>query len=704
MVTELGHFSLILSFSLGLIALVLFFKKKEAFLPYAAMTQLGLIGFSFFCLILAFLRSDFSVKSVAMHSHSTTPIVYKIAAAWGHHEGSMLLWCFFLSLIIAFFSTNKQKIESSTHQSACVVLQSILTLFLAYSIFTSNPFERLMPFPINRGELNPLLQDPSLTFHPLLLYMGFLSFSVPFALSVATGIYPINHTLFIQWSRPWIAAAWGFLTLGILTGSIWAYYELGWGGWWFWDPVESASLLPWLVAAALVHFYKKQSPSKFLVFLTSLGFLLCLASVWVIRGGALLSVHTFALSPNRSFFLLTIFCLCLGISIFSAIRPLKDQKGTRSFFLDSAVFTFLYLLFVVLWGIFFPILFEKATGQSVTMGSPYFTKLFCYPMLLMFLFMGFGPFFSKTALIISASIAFIGVYCTWPQGLGLSIATGLSVWLISWTVLYGFKNFHKKSLPLLGAHLGIGILALGISVNGFLQKETMAVMEPGESLELPLGILTFEGVKPIPRQNHLAYQGAFSVKTNNQLSCIFNPERRLYFATQGEHSEATLCHHQLTTYSLILGETNDHQHWVVRFYENPFIILIWIGGILVALSIFLLCFQKRLFIVFGLSLLWGTSSEALVVYHPKAVALFKKIPCPTCPGQSLESAQTELSQEIRGVIDQEVQKGKSNEEIFKILENRFQIKVNSSFPLWSLWLIPFCALGVLLLIFYRRKR
>lgn len=707
MVTELGHFSLVLSFSLGLMTLILSFRKKNALLSYLSTVNLGLISLAFFCLILAFARSDFSVQSVAFHSHSTTPLIYKIAATWGHHEGSMLLWCFFLGLIINFFSTNRQKIEPSIHSATLFILHSILVLFLAYSLLTSNPFERLMPFPINRGELNPLLQDPSLTFHPLFLYMGFLSFSVPFALSIASSLYPINRPLFIQWTKPWIAGAWGFLTLGILTGSIWAYYELGWGGWWFWDPVESASLLPWLVAAALIHLYKKPSSSDTLsrssVFLTSLGFLLCLTSVWVIRGGALVSVHTFALSPNRSFFLFSIFALCLGASILALIRTSKDHHERRNFFIDSAVFIFLYLLFIVLWGIFFPIFFEKITGQPITMGTPYFTKLFCYPMLLVFFLMGVGPFFSRIGLILCIIISFVCFYIFWPQGIGATSAITLSVWLISWTILYSLKNFRKKSLPLLGAHLGIGILALGISVNGFFQKETMAIMEPGEKIELPLGNLTFDAVKPIPRQNHLAYQGTFSLKEKDHLICVFNSERRLYFANQSEHSEATLCHHRLTTYSLILGETTDHQHWVIRFYENPFILLIWIGGILVALSALLLCFQKRLLIIFALGILSSPSSEALIVYHPKATALFKKIPCPTCPGQNLESSQTELSQEIRDFIDQEIRKGKDEEIILKTLETQFHMTLLPSFPYWILWGAPLLFLGGILLMIYRRN-
>jgi cytochrome c-type biogenesis protein CcmF len=709
MVIELGHFSLVLAFSVGLVALLLSFRKNKALLFYAAQAQMALISLSFTCLVLAFARSDFSVKSVALHSQSGTPFIYKIAATWGHHEGSMLLWCFFLSLIISFFSLNRQRIEEAIHQRALIILEIILGLFLAYSLFTSNPFERLMPFPINRGELNPLLQDPSLTFHPLFLYMGFLGFSVPFALSIASH-KSSDPARFIQWVKPWIAGTWGFLTLGIITGSIWAYYELGWGGWWFWDPVESASLLPWLLAAALIHFYKKQTPSKLLFFLTSLGFLLCLASVWVIRGGALLSVHTFALSPNRSFFLLGIFSLSLCSSLFTLIKGKPFKRPANNRLMDSAVFIFLYLLFVVLWGIFFPIFFEKITHQSITLGTPYFSKLFCYPMLAAFFIMGIAPsyskdFFKRYGLTLACLVLVLlgSIYFFSFQNLGAILSITLSLWVVGWTIIWGIKNFSKKSLSLIGAHLGIGILALGISVNEFYQFETMAVMEKGETLKITEGDLLFKEIIPTPQKNHLAYTATFQLKNDRKILCTFHPERRLYFAIQGEHSEASLCQKGLTTFSLILGETNDRQKWVVRLYKNPFIILIWLGGFLVAFSLFLLCFQKRALLILGFCFLWTTPTNALTTYHPRAISLFNKIPCPTCPGQNLEGSGTSLGIEVRDYIDHEIRAGTPEHKILDQLQEKFGLASPSRFPGWILWAVPFLFIGIFFML-YRRRR
>jgi len=624
MFAELGHFCLILTLSLNVVASITCYKKtlnssRSVFLLYGVRAQSLLLLLSFVCLLLAFLRSDFSLAVVAHHSQSTTPLIYKIAATWGHHEGSMLLWCLLLSFYISLFSQNLQKIPDALHQKMIQKLQGMMILFLCYSIFYANPFERLMPFPINKGELNPLLQDISITFHPILLYLGFLGFVIPFAMGLTTLWTPISTPQFIQWTKPWVSLSMGFLSLGIISGSWWAYYELGWGGWWFWDPVESASLLPWLSAAVLLHLYKHSPEGKTLqrsiLFFSCFCFLLSLASVWVIRGGMVLSVHAFALAPERSLFLFMIFFVSF-VATFIAFFKLPRTPDQNSplwsgrLFLKSASVFLAYLLFVIIWSLFFPIVFESVTNQSFSFNVSYFTKLFCYPTLAVFLLMALAPLvvekkttikdflvYHRWKLII---IAFSTMLCFYflknlPWAGKLSIAA--SLWLILWTLATAVTTVTRhtivKKIPLYGAHLGIGVLALGISMNQFSQKETMTTMTIGDSLSFEDFEIKLEKIQPLPASNYLAYQGNFSLKKNGILIGNLYPERRLYFATQTEHSEASILRKGLTTFSLILGETWDQKSWVVRAYINPFIILIWIGGILVGLSTLSVFFRRR---------------------------------------------------------------------------------------------------------------
>jgi cytochrome c-type biogenesis protein CcmF len=621
MITELGHFCLILALSLSVVVYLTCYKKslgstRSVFLLYGMRAQSLLLSLSFLCLLLAFVRSDFSVAVVAYHSHSTTPLIYKIAAVWGHHEGSMLLWCVLLSFYGVLFAQNFQKIPANHHQQILQKFQGVMLLFLIYSIFYASPFERLMPFPINKGELNSLLQDISITFHPIFLYLGFLGFVIPFAVGLSALGVGISATNFKQWTKPWIALSMGFLSFGIVSGSWWAYYELGWGGWWFWDPVESASLLPWLSAAVLLHLYRYNPENPYvqrsILFFSCFCFLLSLASVWVIRGGMVLSVHAFALAPERSMVLFMIF-LASFIATFVAFFKLPKTPHQASSLwsekslLKSAILFLSYLLFVVCWSLFFPILFQTATAQSFSFDLSYFTKLFCYPTLGVFFLMALAPAIVekqvdvKTFLkqhrwkfilaILSASVCFYGLGSMRIAG---KLAVMASSWVIVWTLMSAITCSQVlKKIPLYGAHLGIGILALGISINEFSGQEKMATLAVGHSMLLEDVEITLEKIQPLPAGNYLAYQGTFSLKKNGIPMGILYPERRLYFATQTEHSEARILRHGLTTLSLILGETDDQKSWVVRAYTNPFIILIWIGGVLVGLSILLMVFKRK---------------------------------------------------------------------------------------------------------------
>lgn len=605
MIVEFGHFCLILALSLGVTSWVISLTHKNPsfqLVSYTSYSQMVLLLISFLCIVNAFIRCDFSVKIVAEHSHETTPLIYRLAAVWGHHEGSMLLWCLLLSLYGIAFASNPQKIAFSLHHTALKILQQGLSLFIAYSVFFANPFERLMPFPINQGDLNPLLQDPSLTIHPIFLYLGFLGFSIPYALGVS--MKTESSSQLAQGVKPWMGAASGFLALGIMTGSFWAYYELGWGGWWFWDPVESASLLPWLGAAAFFHFSRQQTTksSSSLAFLSCLPFILCLLSTWVIRGGGLNSVHAFALSPERSLFLLALTFIAGGASLplfkKSSILSVSSTKNIKDLLLKGGTLSLLFLLFVVLIGIFFPLAFEKITGHPLALGTEYFTKLFCYPALIMIGLMGCVPFFSTTSKkIMGISFLLIGMisylFLPFPKGF---LYMGTAFWLIGSTLISIVRMKVKDLLhqaPSWSTHLGVGILALGIGMNALEKKDNTLAISVGEKKSIGTFDIRLQKIRPIPHQNYLAYCGTFLLEKQGIPLETLHSERRVYFSNQQEHSEAAMYQRGVTTLSLILGETHDQNTWVVRFYKSPGLLFIWGGCFLIAVGFFCFILRRR---------------------------------------------------------------------------------------------------------------
>ena len=698
MITELSHFCLILSLSMGI--LPWFFSEKEGFLRYASYSQSLLLLGAFFGLIKAFACSDFSIHVVATHSHSTMPLAYKIAATWGHHEGSMLLWCLLLSGYVSLFSWNRQRIPTVTMAKALLHAQLILQLFLIYVIFFSNPFERLMPFPINQGELNPLLQDPSLTFHPIFLYLGFIGFSIPFVLSLQKA----HLTKLIEWSKPWTFLSWGFLTLGITSGSWWAYYELGWGGWWFWDPVENASLLPWLCATALLHAFKAPSERKIRA-LSSASFLLCLAGLWVIRGGALISVHNFSLSPGRSLFLICI----LTINSVLALRIVFRSEAAitkSSRLLKIAVVFFCYLIFIILWSIFFPIGYEKFTQNPITLSPEYFATLFCYPSIALLAIMGIAPEkISKKAIIslVLSSVITATVWVKYRSPPNALFALFGSSFLIIQTLLIGAKQWQKKG-PMMLAHLGIGILALGVTINQFWQQETIVQLKVGESFTLQGMTITFEKLQRLPAKNHIAHQGTFSLKTPSSYETL-KPERRIYFATQVEHSESAIKLLGLKNLSIILGETQDQQTWTVRAYYNPYIALIWIGGVIIALSAFAFLWRRKLFLLPAILITSINPCYALKEYHPHAISLFKKFKCPTCHGQTIDASTTTLSENMREDVDRLVREKNSDEQIKSIIGKKYDSQaLNQKTRLWPPVLLFLVLLLITYLARYPRRR
>tara|TARA_R110002050_G_scaffold8396_8_gene30848 strand:+ start:7353 stop:9212 length:1860 start_codon:yes stop_codon:yes gene_type:complete len=615
MLIEFGHYCLIFAFILcfapvlGRIQALKFSGPSILSITYwVTSIQFISLAVALLTLMHGFSTSDFSIQSVAFHSNINTPWVYKIAATWGHHEGSMLLWCFFLSGYMVAFMRSKS-LSQEVKKYGLFLLNTLLLMFLFYTLFASNPFLRLIPFPINSGELNPLLQDPGMTIHPPLLFLGYIGFAIPFVLSLLAllkpGILPPSAL------KPWIYTAWGFLTLGITIGSLWAYYELGWGGWWFWDPVENASLLPWLCGTILLHSnFLAQKSSTFYRFhhlVSIITFLLCIFGVLLIRSGILTSVHTFSVDETRGIFLALIFIILLIFSVIVWFKspkiPYKGttfswQSKTSSFVFQNLVFV--YLTFILLFAMVFPILQSYVANNPISVSPTFYIQTMGYPFLVAAVAMIFSFDFHKR-LINRRTIGytlllglFFGLFTfvnpkpfpeIWINTLGISIALVL---ILSTTIhLFLPKEPINKKAAL--AHLCIGIILLGATGNSLWMRDKLAVMSIGDSLDIQGKTITFESITPLPHTNYLAYQAQFRFQNNK----VIKPERRLYYTPKTEHSESALYWQGLSLYYVILGETTDQKNWMVRVYYTPLVSLIWLGGLLLSLSILWYAFKKR---------------------------------------------------------------------------------------------------------------
>ncbi len=616
MLIEFGHYCLIFAFILCLtpvLARVQAFKiTQETIVSITYWTvsiQFISLLVAFLVLIYGFLISDFSVQSVAFHSNVDTPWLYKITAVWGHHEGSMVLWVLIFSgYMVAFMR------DTSIHQEirkyGLFLLNTLLLMFLFYTLFASNPFQRLIPFPINSGEFNPLLQDPGMAIHPPLLFMGYIGFSIPFALSILSLLKPgsIDQSAL----KKWALIPWGFLTLGITIGSFWAYYELGWGGWWFWDPVENASLLPWLGGTILLHtsFLAPKSTTfyRFYHFISLLTFLLCLFGFLLIRSGILTSVHSFSVDASRGIFLSFIFLSLLIFTCFVWIKsPKIANKEARFSFVSKTTplifqnIMFVYLVFILLFAMVYPLINAYLMNTPIAVGQDFYIQTMGYPFLGAVIIMIFSFDFHKKG-ISRKTLGYatlIGLFFiilnyntpkplsdTWASLLGISSALVLIISTLLHFILS--KTTVKKSAAF--SHFCIGLILLGACGNTLWSKEKLALMTVGETLKIQDDSLTLESITPKPYSNYLAYEAVFFLGENNKL---LKPERRLYYTPKIEHSESALSWQGAAIYYVILGETSDQENWMVRVYYTPLVFLVWLGGILLGLSILWYGYRRR---------------------------------------------------------------------------------------------------------------
>ncbi len=607
----LGSFTIWLSLFFCIFQFIITFKNKN--IKYLHLCVNGLLIsslISFLLLMYSFIISDFSILNVFQNSHTTKPLFYKITAVWGNHEGSMLLWILVLTLFNFFIFKLIDNKNSSFILKTLLIQSSITIGFILFTIFTSNPFQKIFPTPENGLGFNPILQDPALAIHPPLLYIGYVGFSAAFSMSVATLTFK-NHQniLWYSYMKPFVMAAWTFLTIGIALGSIWAYYELGWGGWWFWDPVENASFMPWLIGTALLHSLviveKRKSLQAWVLLLSILAFLLSIIGTFLVRSGILTSVHTFALDPSRGIYILAFTALLGGYSlILYGINSKKffNNNYFNSFSREGSILINNIFMVVVCATVFlgtiYPLIIEALTSNKISVGEPYFNSTVIPIMIPAILIMGIAPLlnwgkedklkiFKKTTPTFLSTIGmtiFILIAYKPNSVLGV-VGIILAFWIISNNLLILIKKNKNYSKGMIIAHLGIGLLILGITGSSTWQEEKILKMNINNQVQIKKYNIIFEKINEIKGSNYVAIQGKFLVYDNNKKFITeLRPENRFYPITNIFTTEASINTNLFRDLYMVLGEGNSEKGWVVKIYYNPLVMWIWLGALIIFLG------------------------------------------------------------------------------------------------------------------------
>jgi len=633
---ELGHFSAYLALAValvqGLAPLLAHWLRDPRIARVAinaAIAVFVLTSIGGAALIHAFVTSNFSVMYVAATSNTELPIFYKVTALWGGHEGSLYLWVWVLSLytmMVAFHGLRRYPERLPT----ILAVQGWLVVgFFGLILFLSNPFLRLFPVPLEGRDLNPLLQDPGMIIHPPMLYLGYVGFSVPFAFAMTALITRWNSELWIGLIRRWALIAWGFLTAGIMLGGWWAYYELGWGGYWAWDPVENASFMPWLVATALIHSITVQERRRMLhtwnLFLVITTFSLSLLGTFLVRSGVLSSVHAFAVDPGRGAYILMFMTTVLTVSfgIFLARGRYQEAKEALTSTLSrESLFVWNNVVFtvaagVVLLGTLYPLALEAVSGAKITVAAPYFNAVMVPIFLLALLLMGVGlsvpwrkanPERLRARLLVPVLLGLAAATAmtllAWPLHWTGPVAVGLVVYVFAvliadlWRALRQRRAQHPHEGParatartVLGnrrhyggmvVHLGILIIAIGLTGSGLFRLEQAVAMAPGDVLEIGSERLRFEGVQTLKRDNYLALQGRLTLLSNGE---VLTPERRRYPVQEAPTTEAAIHSTPLRDVYVVIGEQAGGERWAIHVYLNPLVQFIWFGGLVILLGL-----------------------------------------------------------------------------------------------------------------------
>ena len=633
MIVEMGHMALVLALVSTLATSVLGFAGARGqhdlllrIVPQLAMLQFVLVLMAFASLTWAYVTSDFSVLNVALNSHTQKPMMYKISGVWGNHEGSLLFWALVLTLYGAAVAVFGRALPSDFRARVLAVQALIVLGFLLFMLLTSNPFARVDVPPIEGNGLNPLLQDPALVFHPPLLYLGYVGFSVAFSFSMAALLSGEVTKTWASWVRPWTLLAWGALTAGIALGSWWAYYELGWGGWWFWDPVENASLMPWLAGTALLHSVivveKRDALKSWTILLAIMAFSLSLIGTFLVRSGVVTSVHAFANDPERGMFILGFLVFVIGgsLSLFAlrADRLVPGGKFSAMSREGSLVFNNLFMvtaLLTVMLGTLYPLFVDALFAQKLSVGPPYFEATFVPLFVPVLLAMVLGPVLAwkranlwdvlRQMKYVMAVAIVAGLVALWVDGdARLMPAMGilLGAWLVAGTV-WAFATrvglFAKsanswarvKGLPrgvwgMTIAHFGVGVLVLGIAISSSWSRETLANMRIGDQVNVDQYVVTLEGLDPVSGPNYSAVRARFNVLTPDGRHIILEPEERTFWAPPTQTTEVAIRSLWSGDLYAVIGNETEGGRWSARLYFRPMITWIWLGALLMMMGAF----------------------------------------------------------------------------------------------------------------------
>ena len=643
MIPELGHFALILALLVAVAqgTLPLYGAQRRdaalmAIAKPAALAQFALVGFAFVCLGWSFATSDFSVELVAQHSNTQLPLQYRIAATWGSHEGSLLLWVLMLTGWASVVALRSRNLPAALQARVLAVMGLIGIGFLLFMLFTSNPFLRLVPAAPEGRDLNPLLQDPGMVIHPPMLYMGYVGFSVAFAFSIAALIGGKLDATWARWSRPWTTAAWSFLTIGIALGSWWAYYELGWGGWWFWDPVENASFMPWLVGTALLHSLavteKRGTFKSWTVLLAIVAFSLSLLGTFLVRSGVLTSVHAFATDPARGVFILAFLVIVIGASLTLYAARAGTVGGGAGFAplsRESLLLANNVLLIVatasVLLGTLYPLFLDALSLGKISVGPPYFDSVF-FPLMAPLTFLiGIGPIAAwrraelpdlwtrlKWALGVAVVSAVLIPFAMGRWSPLTAVGLFLALWIVAATATLVIQRLASAPQQGLGAklaansaawygmllaHLGVAAFIVGVTMVNSYGIEKNVTMDVGQTESVAGYDFTFRGVVPVNGPNYTAMSGVVEMRRNGELKKTLRPEKRIYNATGMPMTEAAIDTGFLGDRYVSLGEPVTDKGvsgaWALRLYVKPFVDWIWGGCFLMALGGFIAMTDRR---------------------------------------------------------------------------------------------------------------
>jgi cytochrome c-type biogenesis protein CcmF len=638
MLPELGQFALILAACLSITLFVVpLMGVQKGIGGWISLARPAAFGQLFFMIVAygilttCFLQHDFSVLYVASNSNTHLPTVYLIAGVWGSHEGSLLLWALILSIWTAAVALFSKNLPTELVARVLSIMGAVAVGFSLFIIFTSNPFERLFPAPLEGRDLNPLLQDPGMAIHPPMLYMGYVGFSVAFAFAIAALINGKLDAAWVRWTRPWTTVAWLFLTCGIVLGSWWAYYELGWGGWWFWDPVENASFMPWLVGTALIHSLaateKRGMFKSWTILLSVFAFSLSLLGTFLVRSGVLTSVHAFASDPTRGIFILVFLAVVVGgsLTLFAIQAPKIQSEGHFELVSRDALILTNNILLVattatILLGTLYPLVIDALGMGKISVGPPYFNGVFIPLTAPLAFFVGIGVLSRwrqdsvsrlwqlvmlplGSSLLIGFALAFLPEQFTWSAFIGLSLASWTTLG-VAMGIYDRLRHKANKWQALIDqplgvwamslAHFGIAVFIVGVTLVSTYSQEKDIRLAPNESLHLAGYDFLFHGVKPTEGVNYDANQGHFTVTQNQALVAELYPQKRIYRASGMPMTEAGIDAGVTRDLFVALGEPlGSDGAWALRIYYKPFVRWIWMGGLFMALGGLLAVMDKR---------------------------------------------------------------------------------------------------------------